>query len=94
MKDLLSPWKDELPRNLAVVVHTHVLRLCKDTNQLGLSGTTREPGWLNVFVFVVSSKQQIMNDSGGIILVPYCIPPKHVLCVFDIYSTVRTKLVL
>ncbi len=49
----------------------YVFGLCKDTNQLVLSGTIREPGCPNVFVFVVSAKQLIMNGSGGIILVPY-----------------------
>ena len=54
----------------------YVLVLYEDTNQLVLSGTIREPGCSNVFVFVfvVSSKQLIMNCSRGIILVPYSNP--------------------
>ncbi len=47
------------------------------------------------FVFVVSSKELIMNCSGGIILVPYiATSPKYELCVFDIYGAVRSRFVL
>ena len=59
-----------------------VLGLCKDTNQLVLSGTIREPGCSNVFVFVVSSKHLIMHCSGEIILIPYSNPTQTcTLCI-------------
>ncbi len=61
----------------------YILGLCKDTNQLVLSSTIREPGSSSVFVFVVSSKQLIMICSWGIILVPYSNPTQTcTLCIW------------